>query len=158
VIDSSEAVPAPASAPAASATKIQKTSSLKKSDKTGSKTKLTKVETAKKEVANSKKGGSSVAVVAAMLALLVGVGYYVYQSLQDPPAEMVATKPTASPKARVPAQANPQGAPIESVAKQATLVLSHFDKQKMQAFIDGERVELNSLEFSSQFPLLKILL
>lgn len=131
---------------ASGTTRVQRTSSIKKSDKTGSKTKIGKVETSKKDKSGSKKGGAGIAVVAAMLAVLVGVGYYVYQSLEEPSADVASTStPTTSPKARVPAQETHQDKHAEVASKPATLVLSHFDKQKMQAFIDGEKIELNHL-------------
>ena len=93
-----------------------------------------------KKTSNSK-DKSSFKTYAAMLAMLVGGGFYYYKTNMKPKVPTsIAAK--VEPKERKPAQDITETNPMDGFAK---LMLSHFDKQKMQVFINGTRTDADLL-------------
>ena len=89
---------------------------------------------------------SSSGTIAALLAVVVGSGAYLYISLQEPAqspvvvdAPVVKTKNVKSDGAREPAN------DAHNSFDKGNIVLSHFDKQKMQVFVDGQKREVDLL-------------
>ena len=93
-----------------------------------------------------KKKGTSMGTYAAMVAFLLGGGFYFYTSFMVEPdiAEVVEVEPAVKIKARQPA-ADTEVVASPEASGTARLVLSHFDKQKMQVFIDGVKLEVDML-------------
>ena len=110
-----------------------------------SKTKSIKVE--QKNNSNVKeKTKSPAGTIAALLAVVLGSGGYIYYSMNDKANLANDVVVTQTPKNRQPAQVNQDTAVgADSNAKKGNIVLSHFDKQKMQVFIDGHKVEVDLL-------------
>ena len=102
-------------------------------DKTSSNTKIVNL---KKK--NDQK--SSVATVAALAFLILGIGYYIY-STQFAEPEVVAQPVPVKKDVKGPKPAS-QEEVVDPNAK-GTLILTHYDRQKMQVFIDGESEELD---------------
>jgi serine/threonine protein kinase len=99
----------------------------------------------------SKKGSgvetqkSSLGTYAALFALIVGGGYYYYKDhMKDMkvPAAIVNVMPKKAPTHREPAQ---EIEATDEMSGQAKMMLSHFDKQKMQVFIDGQKADVDPL-------------
>lgn len=98
------------------------------------------------------KKSSSFGAVAALFILIAGAGAYYYtHSDSGKHAEVVKTATPNPTKERQPAA---QTAEKESTPEKGNLVLSHFDKQKMQVFIDGKKVEIDLLS-SVKVPIAK---
>lgn len=110
-------------------------------------TRLTKVESKTDTKKISSKGEkTSLGTYAALFVFLLGGAYYYYANFfAEPTAESVAiTKPVKKDKndgVREPANITP----TEEAAGTARMTLSHFDKQKMQVFIDGVRTPVDLL-------------
>lgn len=100
--------------------------------------------------ANNAPKKTSPGTIAALLAVMIGSGAYLYFSLQD---EVSTSTPVAivTPveSVREPAQVvTPQvtASPDRDVTlDKGSIVLSHFDKQKMQVFVDGRKAEIELL-------------
>lgn len=96
---------------------------------------------------NSDKKKTSVGTYAALLAFLVGGGFYFYTSFfAEPDFEApIATVPAKTKevhgKDRVPAQATGN----DELNGTAKMMLTHFDKQKMQVFINGTKSDVDLL-------------
>lgn len=93
---------------------------------------------------------SSPGVVAALFAVVVGCAGYLYYSLHEPEAPAVAeTAPVIREKDRAPAgdkaQTVKETPAVEESADRGQIALAHFDKQKMQVFIDGQKKEVDPL-------------
>jgi serine/threonine protein kinase len=96
-----------------------------------------------------KKEKTSLGTVAALLALVAGGGFYFYSNFMKPadaPKVSEARESTVSKK-RNPAQIGT----TNDAAGMTTLVLSHYDKQKMQVFINDEKTQVDLLN-SIQVP------
>ncbi|MDD4974779.1 MAG: serine/threonine-protein kinase [Bacteriovorax sp.] len=118
----------------------QTKSSIVKGD--GTKTKIIK-----NELKGSKKKTSS-GTVAALFAVVVGSAVYHYFSLRVERAKVRTPVVVAHSivKDRQPAQINPASdTSYDPAANKGNIVLSHFDKQKMQAFVDGRKMEVDLL-------------
>ncbi|MBC7430306.1 MAG: protein kinase, partial [Bacteriovorax sp.] len=107
-------------------------------------TKILKVE----KTETKKRGKShktSLGTYAALIAFLVGGGFYFYTSFLAQSEVAVAVTPVklGIEKTRKPAQTSITQ--VEQAAGTAKIVLSHFDKQKMQVFIDGLKTEVDLL-------------
>jgi serine/threonine protein kinase len=102
-----------------------------------------------------KKKKNSAGVIAALFAVVVGSGAYIYFSLNDAsaPVEKVVKTTPVPPKDRKPAEENKLVTPDPTQDK-GNIVLSHFDKQKMQAFVDGHKMEVDLLS-NIKVPLAK---
>ncbi|MGZ3808030.1 MAG: hypothetical protein ACXVCE_08090, partial [Bacteriovorax sp.] len=125
----------------------QTKSTVKKMD--GTKTKIIKNELK----SSSPKKKNSAATIAALFAVVVGSAAYLYYSQLGPKERHpVMAKNEVAVKERQPAQVHQDAS--ANVAKQdlGNLVLSHFDKQKMQVFIDGHNKEVDLLS-SIKVPL-----
>ncbi len=95
---------------------------------------------------SSKKKGTSMGTYAAMVAFILGGGFYFYTNFFAEPEQAPVVAETKAPvkaeRAREPA------ADIgvnEEASGTAKVVLSHFDKQKMQVFIDGHKTDVDLL-------------
>ena len=102
----------------------------------------------KYEVEVDKKGSS--ASYAAILALMAGGGFYFYSSfypnhIKNPTVGQ--SKITDYEKNRIPAQIEGELVEAESkeLARSAKMMLTHFDKQKMQVFINGNKADVDLL-------------
>jgi serine/threonine protein kinase len=88
---------------------------------------------------------TSIGTYAAMLTFIAGGGFYFYTNFIVEPeleAPIAKTSPVApSEKKRVPAGAQPS----EELDGTAKMMLTHFDKQKMQVFINGIRSDVDLL-------------
>lgn len=90
---------------------------------------------------DKKKGKSSVGKYAAMIACLAAGGFFFYTKYMAVPKHaQVAVVPVKPPTTRRPAQQQPQ--PVEE-AGVGKITLSHFDKQKMQVFVNGEKKDVD---------------
>lgn len=89
---------------------------------------------------------------AALIAFLLGGAYYYYVSFFAEPEHVAVVEPVKTPKAekpvRQPANDITPTAQAEGMAK---MTLSHFDKQKMQVFVDGQAQSVDLLN-SIQVP------
>lgn len=97
----------------------------------------------KNEEDSDNKKKSPVVIIAAMLAIIVGAGAY-YQGAfrkNHHPSGMTASKQLPVEKGRGPAPASV----AEEIVTSSTIVLTHFDKLKMQVFIDGKKEEPDTL-------------
>jgi serine/threonine-protein kinase len=102
-------------------------------------TRILKVQT-KTDIKKSKPENTSLITYVALLVFLAGGAYYFYNSFfAENHIQEVASK-TAPEKARQPAQEITPSAAAEGEAK---VTLTHFDKQKMQVFIDGQKTEVD---------------
>ena len=138
-------------APSASSKLGQTKALAKKAD--GTKTQFTKNTLAN---SSSSKKTSPVAL-AALFVVLIGSGAYLYFSLNDQSSESTVAVVVAQPikKVRQPAQASPgPEVTIEGESSKGNIVLSHFDKQKMQAFVDGKKMEVDLLS-NLKVPMLR---
>lgn len=120
----------------------QTKSTVKKADST-------KTRVLKNELKSTQKKTSS-GTIAALFAVLVGSGAYLYFSLQDEVIPSAAPVAVTAPevKTRKPAEVAPvvpSTVDRDFSLDKGSVVLSHFDKQKMQVFIDGRRVEIDLL-------------
>jgi serine/threonine protein kinase len=117
-------------------------SGIKNSD--GTKTRILKAS----DLKNAKKK-SSAGVIAALLAVVVGCAGYLYNSLREPDAQVAVTETKTNTSTRQPAgvknQAPVEVTPAAEGVDQGSLVLAHFDKQKMQVFVDGHKKEVDLL-------------
>lgn len=111
-------------------------SGIKKAD--GTKTRVLKADMKKAKKKNS------AGVIAALLAVVVGSAAYLYYSLNEPEVPVVAEVPHQPAKTRQPATESQVQAEIPNVDK-GSLALAHFDKQKMQVFVDGHKKEVDPL-------------
>lgn len=138
----------------ADSTSTKNLSDMNKSGVTASKAGQTKIDSTrtrliKNELKASASKKTPVGTIAALFAVVVGSGAYLYYSLQDINQEIVAS-PVAvvhPAKDRQPAQAA-QVAPVadtDPASNKGNIVLAHFDKQKMQAFVDGRKMEVDLL-------------
>ena len=99
----------------------------------------------KTDTKNSGKQKTSIGTYAAMMAFIMGGGFYFYTSFIAEPEMEVAI--TAAPPVkhndanRVPAQT----APSPEMGGTAKMMLTHFDKQKMQVFINGTKSDVDLL-------------
>lgn len=109
-------------------------------------TKVTSTQSVIKKPGKSKdKNPSSIPTIAALLAVVVGVGIYFSLRGGAAPKVKVATKTNLVkpiPKDRQPAQVELER---DFTQDNGNVVLSHFDKQKMQVFVDGRKVEMDLL-------------
>jgi serine/threonine protein kinase len=114
----------------------QTRSTIKKSDST----KVRSLKSIKEAEAPKK---TSIGTIAALLAVVIGSGAYLYISLNDN-EQLVAPVSIPATKVRQPAQAisNPEA---DHSGNKGNIVLSHFDKQKMQVFVDGQKMEVDLL-------------
>jgi serine/threonine protein kinase len=99
-----------------------------------------------------KKQKSSLGTYAAMLALVAGGGFYFYSKFLVKPKAPVVTEVPRAVKSREPAQQKSD----EEVTGMGKVVFSHFEKQKMQIFIDGERKDPDLMN-SVQIPIGKLM-
>lgn len=107
----------------------------------GESTKLIKNELAAKKAAKKSRG-----TYAAMLAFLVGAAIYAWSSFVKEPDAVPVQNNQASNSANKANGKNREPATSDSDEEQyAKLVLSHFDKQKMQVFINGKKTEVDLL-------------
>lgn len=115
-------------------------SGIKKAD--GTKTRILKAG----DIKNAKKK-SSAGVIAALLAVVVGCAGYLYSSLREPEAQVAVTEPVKSNRtpAGVQNQAPTENPSAVEGADKGSVVLAHFDKQKMQVFVDGHKKEVGLL-------------
>lgn len=93
---------------------------------------------------------TSTGTIAALLAVVIGSGAYLYFSQLNDANKVVAPRVSATApvnKDRHPAQipAQVSAADRDSSQDKGSVVLSHFDKQKMQVFIDGRKIEIDLL-------------
>lgn len=98
-----------------------------------------------KEAKSAKK--SQWGLIASLAAVIAGTGAYLFYSLQEPAhveaSPVAATRPVV--KDRMPAQVvTNTDAAFDNSALKGTIVLSHFDKQKMQVFVDGRKAEADA--------------
>jgi len=94
-----------------------------------------------KEVKNSPAG-----TIAALLAVVLGSGGYIYYSMNGKATVAHEVVANPIPKNRLPAQVNQDtSVGADANANKGNIVLSHFDKQKMQVFIDGHKVDVDLL-------------
>lgn len=89
---------------------------------------------------------TTIGTYAAMLAFIAGGGFYFYTALFAEP-EMTATTAKSvvevdSTKTREPAQTV---AKTDELSGSAKMMLTHFDKQKMQVFINGTKSDVDLL-------------
>lgn len=93
---------------------------------------------------SSNKNKTSIGTYAALLAFLLGGGFYFYQNFfsEGQVHPVAVTEPVTNSKNRVPAQ---EVTPTQAASGVAKVVLSHFDKQKMQVFIDGIKTDVDLL-------------
>lgn len=122
----------------------QTKSAVKKIDGTkidGTRTRMTRAEP--KPAAKKK---SSSGTIAALFAIVVGGAAYLYftnsETKAPPPVVAIEEK---TPKGREPANKPTSPEARDFSEDSGSVVLSHFDKQKMQAFIDGRKVEIDLL-------------
>ena len=115
----------------------QTKSSVKKID--GTKTRILKNEL--KPV----KKKTPMAAMVALFAIVLGSAVYVYFSLSEDNASVPVVTATTHPnrEERKPAQVSPESKDMGQ--EKGNLVLSHFDKQKMQVFVDGHKMEVDLL-------------
>lgn len=111
---------------------------------TSSGTKITNL----KKAENKK---SPFATVAALFLVIVGTAYYVYTT-QFQVEEVVQAPIEVKKKVRGPKPAS-EDEQFDPNAK-SKLVLTHFDRQKMQVFINGEKIDLDLLS-STDVPIRK---
>ena len=135
--------------PSSPGTRVENTKSfVKKGD--GTRTQIKKAITASPE----KKSLSG--TIAALLALVVGIGAYINFSSNK--AEIKNSSPVSAntlKKDRQPAQANADADIAGDIDnRKGNIVLSHFDKQKMQIFVDGKKMEVDLLS-NLKVPLLR---
>jgi len=97
------------------------------------------IKTDTKKIGNQKK--TSIGTYAALLAFLLGGGFYFHKTFIAEP-EMVEVAVTKPVKVRQPAQEISDTSAMDGFAK---VMLSHFDKQKMQVFINGVRTDADLL-------------
>ncbi|MBC7713909.1 MAG: serine/threonine protein kinase, partial [Rhizobacter sp.] len=106
-------------------------------------TKLLKVE--KTTTKTKKKEKTSMGTYAAMLAFVLGGGFYFYQTFfaeqVAPPVAEVA--PVVKPHDTNRNPAATDIAKTEQAAGEAKMTLTHFDKQKMQVFVDGKKLDVD---------------
>lgn len=90
-----------------------------------------------------KKEKTSLGTVAALIALVAGGGFYFYSNFMMPTdaPKISETRESAVSKKRNPAQIGTSN----DAAGMTTLVLSHYDKQKMQVFINDEKTQVDLL-------------
>lgn len=103
-------------------------------------TKILKNEVSKTE----KKKTSAINNVAMFIFFAVG-GYYLYTSISTRHERVSSLKKAVvedSEKSRLPAQAVAKTDELSGLAK---MLLTHYDKQKMQVFIDGTKVDVDVL-------------
>jgi len=107
----------------------------------------TKTRILKGEVKQAKKKNSA-GVIAALLAVVVGCAGYLYYSLKEPemPAMVEAPVKHENPGRTVASHEPQQQHAVEPShdvsADKGQLALAHFDKQKMQVFVDGVKKEV----------------
>lgn len=118
-------------------------SGVKKSD--GTRTKISRNDL---KQLNAKKKTSN-GTIAALFAVLVGSGAYLYMSLQEDIVAPVKETVTAAPPVKDRQPAGVVTPPVtvdrDTSLDTGSIVLSHFDKQKMQVFLDGRKVEVDLL-------------
>lgn len=97
------------------------------------------IKTDAKKLGNEKK--TSIGTYAALVAFLLGSGFYFHQTFlsESEVTEVAHVEPV---KVRKPAQEISDTTAMDGFAK---LMLSHFDKQKMQVFINGTRTDADLL-------------
>jgi serine/threonine protein kinase len=121
------------------------------SDSTG--TDLKKVTRIKKEATKiikhdpkkyKKETSSSLSKYVALLAIVLGGGFYYHENYmkQKPASAVTKAVVKETKKNREPAQ---DVTPTEEMSGLAKMMLSHFDKQKMQVFINGQKVDVDLL-------------
>lgn len=113
----------------------------------GTKTRIIK-NNLKQTIGGQKK--TSTGTIAALLAVVIGSGAYLYFSQLNDANKAVAPSISATApvnKDRHPAQipAQVSAADRDFSQDKGSVVLSHFDKQKMQVFIDGRKIEIDLL-------------
>lgn len=98
-------------------------------------TKILKVEKTDTKRSNGKEK-TSVGTYAALVAFLMAGAYYFYTSFFQEPVVQVVSEPVKNTKeTRKPAQTEP----VQEIGGMAKMTFTHFDKAKMQIFIDGEK-------------------
>ncbi len=91
---------------------------------------------------------SSLGTYVALLALVAGGAYYAFVTFMQPAENEVivqATTKVKEDKTRGPAGKPVDITPTEPMEGEARLTLGHYDKQKMQTFIDGKKVNVDLL-------------
>lgn len=91
---------------------------------------------------------TSVGTIAALFALIVGGAAYLYFTSYDNPNEAQVPKVVSHKdvEKRKPAQVDSAADGVFDPANsKGSIVLSHFDKQKMQVFINGRKMEVDLL-------------
>jgi serine/threonine protein kinase len=92
---------------------------------------------------NNNDGGGSFGRSVALFAMVVGGGYYYHKNYIKPQETVkVAVEANKVNKQREPAQ---DITPTEDQSGVAKMMLSHFDKQKMQVFINGNKTDVDLL-------------
>ncbi|MBC7539106.1 MAG: serine/threonine protein kinase [Bacteriovorax sp.] len=116
----------------------------------------TKTRLIKNELRGANKKKTSVGTIAALIALVVGSAAYLYHSLEGNQLKVatpvVVAQPVKKEKDRKPAQ-DPAETNYDPAINKGNIVLSHFDKQKMQAFVNGKKMEVDLLS-NVKVPLL----
>ncbi len=98
-------------------------------------TKILKVEKTETKRTSGKEK-TSLGTYAALVAFLMGGAYYFHSSFfQEPVPHAVEVAPKGKKDIRKPAQSEA----VQEISGTAKMTFTHFDKQKMQIFIDGER-------------------
>ena len=92
---------------------------------------------------------------AAMLVFVLGGGFYLFKTYYGKTVKnpnIVEAKIASLVKNRIPAQTNMKSSEVESLESEsdetkgvAKMMLSHFDKQKMQVFINGSKTDVDLL-------------
>jgi serine/threonine protein kinase len=105
-------------------------------------TKMIRTET-KKITAGTQK--SSLGTYVALLALVAGGAFYAFTTFMEPTdSNVVVLSPAKVNAEKVRGPAN-DITPTDLVTGEAKITLSHYDKQKMQTFIDGKKVNVDLL-------------
>jgi serine/threonine protein kinase len=95
------------------------------------------------KIKSKEKKATSKGAYAALFAFLLGSGFYFYKTFfAEQAVQLVSVKATVKEESRKPAQEITPSPEARGVSK---IILTHFDKKKMQVFIDGVRVDVDLL-------------
>jgi serine/threonine protein kinase len=106
-----------------------------------------------REVQIKKAKKSSMTKIVALFVLVLGMGAYIFQTEFSNSDKVVEVKQPIKKKHRGPMPASVNTEQAEASDK-GTIVLTHFDRQKMQVFIDGEKQDVDIIS-SIKVPLMK---